>query len=239
MKPYSDFAKSIHKEGWSFIFIFLIVTIIIGLISSVLFWICVVLTVWCVYFFRDPQRQTPVLEDAIISPADGIVQKITDASAPGELEFGEGAMKRVSIFLNVFDVHVNRVPADGKILNIHYHPGKFFNASLDKASIHNERQSVSMETKNGTKIAFVQIAGLIARRIVCDLEEKQEVLAGERYGIIRFGSRVDVYLPKEVVINVAEGQRMIGGETIIANLGSLKKNSKSKGEVRQIEFVQR
>ena len=127
-------------------------------------------------------------------------------------------MIRVSIFLSVFNVHVNRVPADGKILTLHYHPGKFFNASMDKASIHNERQSMLMETSSGHKIAFVQIAGLIARRIVCDLEEGMKVLGGQRFGIIRFGSRVDVYLPVGTKLKVGEGHTMIGGETIIADL---------------------
>jgi phosphatidylserine decarboxylase len=127
-------------------------------------------------------------------------------------------MIRVSVFLNVFNVHINRIPANGKILALKYHPGKFFNASLDKASIHNERQSVLMETNNGTKIGFVQIAGLIARRIVCDLEEDQKVLAGQRYGLIRFGSRADIYLPLKTVLMVTEGQTCIGGETIIADL---------------------
>jgi phosphatidylserine decarboxylase len=140
-------------------------------------------------------------------------------------------MIRISVFLNVFNVHINRVPATGKILALNYHPGKFFNASLDKASIHNERQSVLMETINGTKIAFVQIAGLIARRIVCDLEEDTEVKAGQRYGLIRFGSRADIYLPLKTAILVAEGQTCVGGETILADL-NMKQSSALKFETR-------
>jgi len=140
-------------------------------------------------------------------------------------------MIRISIFLNVFNVHVNRVPATGRILLLHYHPGKFFNASLDKASIHNERQSVLMETVNGVKIAFVQIAGLIARRIVCDLEESQPVKAGQRYGLIRFGSRADIYLPLKTAILVSEGQTCIGGETVLADM-DLSKSAQPKFEVR-------
>ena len=217
-KNYPDWTKSIHKDGHIFIIIALAVTFLLSSASAHLGWICTIGTLWCVYFFRNPERQTPTNAGLVISPADGVVHSITNSKAPAELGLPDEEMKKVSIFLSVFDVHVNRVPCDGKILTLHYHPGKFLNASLDKASIHNERQSILMETASGKKIAFVQIAGLIARRIVCDLEEGIDVKAGQRFGIIRFGSRVDVYLPLDTVINVNEGQMMIGGETIIANL---------------------
>lgn len=231
MKPYSDFAKIIHREGYIFIIIFAAVTFVLGSFSSTLGWIGGIFTVWCAYFFRNPDRVTTVGDDLIISAADGIVQKITEVIAPVELNLGNEEMIRVSVFLNIFNVHIQRAPANGKILSLHYHPGKFFNAALDKASIHNERQSVLMETNNGTKVAFVQIAGLIARRIVCDLEEEQEVKAGQRYGIIRFGSRVDIYLPIKSAIMVSEGQTCVGGETVIADLNK-KKSDQIKFEVR-------
>lgn len=217
-KNYKDWTKAIHREGHVFILIFSAITFLFASASTTLGWICFMATVWCAYFFRNPDRIVPNLKGAVVSPADGIVQTISQVKAPTELGLGEEEMIRVSIFLNIFNVHVNRVPSEGKILNLHYHPGKFFNASLDKASIHNERQSVLMETNTGHKVAFVQIAGLIARRIVCDLEEGMDVKIGQRFGIIRFGSRVDVYLPKGTQINVAEGQTAIGGETIIADL---------------------
>lgn len=225
MKDIGNIAKYIHKEGYIFIIIALIATFFASMISSTLGWIMTIVAVWCVYFFRDPVRYTPKEEGLIIAPADGIVSNIVNDFAPEELGLGKKEMTRVSIFLNVFDVHVNRVPCSGKILALHYHPGKFLNASLDKASKDNERQSVLMEALNTEKIAFVQIAGLIAKRIVCDLEEGIEVKAGQRFGIIRFGSRVDVYMPKKFASKVCIGQRMIGGETIIADMNE--KTSKS------------
>lgn len=238
MKPYKDIGKIIHREGYIFIIIFAVITFIIGSMSSALgslgstlTWVGIILTCWCAYFFRNPDRVTPRGDDLVISAADGVVQKIKEVLPPAELGLGDKEMIRVSVFLNVFNVHVNRIPTNGKILALHYHAGKFFNASLDKASIHNERQSVLMESKNGSKIAFVQIAGLVARRIVCDLEEGSEVKSGERFGIIRFGSRVDIYLPLKTAILVTEGQTCIGGETIIADL-KLKKAQEPKFDVR-------
>lgn len=218
MKQYSDFSKIIHREGYIFIISFAAITFLLGSFNATLGWIGFGLTLWCAYFFRNPDRFVPVNEDLVVSPADGIVQKIMEAAPPAELGMGDAHMLRVSIFLNVFNVHVNRIPASGKILALHYNPGKFFNASLDKASIYNERQSVLMETTGKVKIAFVQIAGLIARRIVCDLEEGNEVKTGERYGIIRFGSRADIYLPLNTKLLVTEGQTAVGGETVIASL---------------------
>jgi phosphatidylserine decarboxylase len=227
MKPYNDIAKIIHKEGYIFIAIFAIITFLLSSFSSNLGWMGVIATIWCAYFFRNPERVTPVGDNLVISGADGIVQSIAETAPPAELGLSTDPMIRVSVFLNIFNVHVNRVPISGKILALKYFPGKFFNASLDKASIHNERQSVLMETANKTKVIFVQIAGLIARRIVCDLEEEQEVLAGQRYGIIRFGSRVDVYLPLNTTLEVTVGQTCIGGETIIADLSKKKTDEKS------------
>ncbi|RTK94069.1 MAG: phosphatidylserine decarboxylase [Rickettsiales bacterium] len=222
MKPYNDFAKMIHKEGYIFIIIFIVATFVLGSFSTTLGWLAAIGTCWCAYFFRNPERVTPIADNLIVSAADGVVQKIVEVTPPAELNLGMQEMIRVSVFLNIFNVHINRIPASGKIISLHYSPGKFFNASLDKASIHNERQTVLMEMKNGTRIAFVQIAGLIARRIVCDLEEEQEVLTGQRYGLIRFGSRVDIYLPLKTPIMVTEGQICIGGETIIADLDKKK-----------------
>jgi phosphatidylserine decarboxylase len=213
-----DFIPSIHKEGFVFIIIFLIVTILLLSFSKTLGFLGLIASLWCVYFFRNPDRIVPVGENLIISPADGVVQKIEETAPPTNLGMAEQPRVRVSIFLNVFNVHVNRVPSSGTIKKLHYHPGKFFNASLDKASIYNERQEVLMTMKNGEEVAFSQIAGLIARRIVCDLEDGQQVKAGERFGIIRFGSRMDVYLPIGVKPLVSVGQTMIGGETIIADL---------------------
>ncbi|MFK8039950.1 MAG: phosphatidylserine decarboxylase [Rickettsiaceae bacterium] len=222
MKQYSDFANIIHKEGYVFIVIFIVITFLFASFSSALGWIGFLCTAWCVYFFRNPSRFVPDHDDLVVGPADGIVQQVVEIAPPLELGLGDDTMIRVSIFLNIFNVHVNRIPASGKILSLNYNPGKFFNASLDKASQYNERQSVVMETKSGHKLVFVQIAGLIARRIVCNLEEENEVKIGERYGIIRFGSRVDIYLPLKTAVFVSEGQTCIGGETIIANFASNK-----------------
>lgn len=231
MKPYEDFTKIIHREGYIFVVVFAVAAFILSSFSSTLGWVGGIATVWCAYFFRNPDRLTPTADDLVISSADGVVQKITETIPPEELGLGKVDMIRVSVFLNIFNVHVNRVPATGKILALKYHPGRFFNASLDKASVHNERQSVLMETNNGTKIGFVQIAGLIARRIVCDLEEDQEVQAGQRYGIIRFGSRVDIYLPLKTAILVSEGQTCVAGETVIADL-KMKKSQEPQFERR-------
>jgi phosphatidylserine decarboxylase len=220
----------LHREGWVFVAIFLVCALILGLISDTLGWIGVILTGWCVYFFRDPERVTPIRPDLVISPADGFVQAIVQANPPQELGMKGEDWKRVSIFLSVFDVHVNRIPCDGTITKSVYHSGKFFNASLDKASEHNERQALTLMDKKGREIAFVQIAGLIARRILCDVQEKQEVRSGERFGMIRFGSRVDIYLPKGLSPLVIEGQRVIGGETIIADFSS--QEPERVGEIR-------
>ena len=172
-------------------------------------WAGLVLTLWCVYFFRDPDRVTPGRPGLVISPADGVVQSIVEAVPPPELDMGETPLVRIAVFMNVFDVHVNRVPCDGTITRLAYRPGKFFNASLDKASEFNERQGVRLTTGDGLNLAFVQIAGLIARRIKCQISEGQAVRAGERFGLIRFGSRVDVYLPMGVAPPVIPAQRAV------------------------------
>ena len=210
----------VHPAGWMFIAIFAFVSMLMTLIWHPLGWIGLIATAWCVYFFRDPSRITPLREGLIVSPADGVVQKIAKCVPPAELDLGVAQRTRISIFLNVFDVHVNRIPIEGSISKLHYHAGKFFNAALDKASEENERQSIKITTPDGLTLGVVQIAGLVARRILCDLKEGQSVKTGERFGIIRFGSRVDVYLPPDAIPLVIEGQRAIGGETVIADLKS-------------------
>jgi len=210
----------IHPAGWMFITIFAVVSLLLSLLWSPLGWLGLIATLWCVYFFRDPNRITPTREGLIVSPADGIVQKICSCIPPAELELGSGERTRVSIFLNVFNVHVNRIPIEGSITKLHYHAGKFLNAALDKASEENERQSIRITTSDGLTVGLVQIAGLVARRILCDLKDNQSVKTGERFGIIRFGSRTDVYLPANVTPLVIEGQVAIGGETILADMKS-------------------
>lgn len=235
----------IHPAGWPFIGIFAVITLIFCQISEGLGLIGFILTLWCVYFFRNPVRVTPVREGLIVSPADGIVQMIVETALPPELDDCKGQngaqtgdalcdaekLTRVSVFLNVFDVHVNRIPADGEIKKVVYRPGKFFNASLDKASVDNERSTVLMKLQSyPSSVAFVQIAGLVARRIICKLTAGQNVKAGDLYGLIRFGSRVDIFLPPGVAPMVVVGQRMIGGETIIADCKSTE--AARIGEVR-------
>ncbi|MDC0196063.1 phosphatidylserine decarboxylase [Gammaproteobacteria bacterium] len=220
----------INRAGWPFIAIFFSLTVIATYFSESLGWFGVILTIWCVYFFRDPVRFTPTRDGLIISPADGVVQMIEEAIPPEELEMGNKPFNRIAIFMNVFDVHVNRVPIGGEISKLAYRPGKFLNASLDKASELNERQSVRLTLTNKIDIAFVQIAGLVARRIKCDIKEKQAVITGQRFGLIRFGSRVDLYLPQKIPILVTVGQRSVAGETVIADL-ELQEPSRS-GEIR-------
>ena len=211
---------NIHNEGWKFVGIFAAITALLAMIWQPLGWIGLVLTVWCFYFFRDPERVTPDKPDLVVSPADGTVQMITKVKAPEELGLGDAKFTRVSVFMSVFNVHVNRAPAEGKILKSVYVPGKFLNATLDKASKDNERQILAMKTKGGKTLCFVQIAGLVARRILCEATEGMEYKAGERFGLIRFGSRLDVYLPEGVEPQVCLGQTMVAGETVIADLGS-------------------
>ena len=225
----------VHPAGWPFIGIFAAVAVALFLISTPLGEAGFILTLWCVYFFRNPPRITPMREGLIVSPADGVVQMIVEAALPPELDDCKGQngtktgdalcdaekLTRVSVFLNVFDVHINRIPADGKIKKVVYRPGKFFNACLDKASADNERSTVLMKMDGcDSSVAFVQIAGLIARRIICKLTAGQDVKTGNIYGLIRFGSRVDIFLPPGVSPLVSVGQRMVGGETVIADFKS-------------------
>lgn len=209
----------IHREGYRFVAIFFAVTIFLFITGfEALGWLAAVLTLWCAYFFRDPERTTPLREGLIISPADGRISAVEAVVPPPELDLGSAARQRISIFMNVFDVHVNRSPVDGRITRIAYVPGKFINAELDKSSADNERQAFTIELEGGSRIGLVQIAGLLARRIVKFVREGEEVQAGQRIGLIRFGSRVDIYLPDGQMPFVAVGQRSIAGETVLADL---------------------
>lgn len=214
----STLAVPIHPEGWRFIPLFAAGSLLLFWLWTPLGWLGVLLTLWCAYFFRNPSRVTPTREGLVISPADGVVQMIVPAPPPLELAMGDAPMTRVSIFMNVFNVHVNRAPIGGRVVKRVYSPGKFFNAALDKASVFNERMAVHLGLADGRDIAFVQIAGLVARRIRCDLVEGQEIRTGERFGLIRFGSRLDVYLPDGVAPLVVVGQTAIAGETVLADL---------------------
>ena len=207
----------IHPEGVGFLLIFVFITFVLWIIWAPLGLLGLVLSVWCFYFFRDPDRFTPTQEGLIISPADGIVQAITETIGPKELDLDQENFIRVSIFMSVFDCHVNRTPVSGKIIKSVYVPGLFLNASLDKASEDNERQYLLIETENISNIVVVQIAGLVARRIRSDVSKGQQLETGERIGMIRFGSRVDVYLPNTFKPLVSMGQKMIAGETVISD----------------------
>lgn len=206
----------IHREGYLFILAFAVAAFALSYLWSPLGWIGFILTVWCCYFFRDPYRTTPLREGLVISPADGRVSMIASAVPPPELGLSTEPMTRVSVFMNVFDCHVNRAPVAGRITKIVYRPGLFLNADLDKASDDNERSSMIIES-SGARYGVVQIAGLIARRIVSFVNEGDMTSAGERFGLIRFGSRVDVYLPDGVQPLVGLGQTCIAGETVIAD----------------------
>jgi phosphatidylserine decarboxylase len=207
----------IHPQGYPFIGGFALASLILFWMWTPLGWLGTVLTLWCVYFFRDPPRVTPVREGLVVSPADGRVSRVSNAVPPDELGLGNKPLARISIFMSVFDCHVNRSPAAGRIERIVYRAGKFLNADLDKASEDNERNALVIATA-GARIGVVQIAGLIARRIVSFKREGEMVRAGERFGMIRFGSRLDVYLPEGVKPLVAEGQISIAGETVLADL---------------------
>ena len=216
---------SFHQAGWIFIAGFAIVTLLLGELGRGWFVFGAILTLWCAYFFRDPRRVTPTRAGLIVSPADGLVIAIRDVVPDADLGLGSDTYTRISIFLNVFDVHVNRIPADGVVRARNYRPGKFVNASLDKASVDNERLSLAVELSGehpykNKLMGVVQIAGLIARRIVCTAQVGSSFKAGERFGIIRFGSRTDVYMPMGMQPLVVVGQRVLGGETILADATS-------------------
>ena len=215
----ANFFIPILEDGWRFIAIFAGLAFL-GALSGLawLFWPLLLLMFWAVYFFRDPPRGVPQDDGVLIAPADGLVQMIVDAVPPAELGLGDQALTRVSIFLSVFDVHINRAPCAGTVEVVAYRPGKFLNAAADKASDENERSAVALRRADGTLIGCVQIAGWVARRIVCYVKPGQAIVAGERFGHIRFGSRTDLYLPAGARLLVAPGQRMIGGETVMAEL---------------------
>ena len=209
----------IHPEGYLFLAGFVAATLILWWLWPPLGWIGFVATLWCAYFFRDPARVTPLRADLVVAPADGTVSFADFAAPPPELGFGMTPMPRVSIFMSVFDCHVNRAPVEGKVLRIVYHPGAFLSADLEKASEDNERNSIVVDSAAG-RFGVVQIAGLVARRIVCFTREGAHLGAGERIGLIRFGSRVDVYLPPDARIVVGLESRAVAGETVIAEIGA-------------------
>jgi phosphatidylserine decarboxylase len=215
----ANFLVPILQDGWRFIAIFAAITFLAALSGAAwLFWPLFVLTLWSIYFFRDPPRGVPQDEALLIAPADGLVNMVVDAVPPPELGLGDKPLTRVSIFLSVFDVHINRSPCSGTVDVVAYRPGKFVNAAAEKASEDNERMAIALKRPDGVTIGFVQIAGWVARRIVCYVKPGQALAAGERFGHIRFGSRTDLYLPEGAQLLVAPGQRMIGGETVMADL---------------------
>jgi len=211
----------IHREGWRFI-------VPAVLMNAVLLWlylpvglVCLPFSIWCVAFFRDPERVTPKGAGLVVSPADGKLLPIISAVPPAELDMGDTPRVRLSIFMDVFNVHVNRMPVDGRVVALNYREGRFFNASFDKASIHNERMAIRVEPEeieDASGLAVIQIAGLVARRIKCDLAQGQRVRRGERFGIIRFGSRLDVYLPPGSTVKATAGEHVKAGETVLAML---------------------
>jgi phosphatidylserine decarboxylase len=211
----------IHPEGYKFTAIFFVVSAVLGLVWHPLFWIGLILTAWCAYFFRDPERLTPEDDDLAISPADGKISLITMTIPPEEMALGADPMLKISVFMNVFNCHVNRAPMNGTIESIVYRKGKFLSADLDKASEENERNGLVIDSAHG-RIGVVQVAGLVARRIVCWSNPHQSLVAGERFGLIRFGSRLDVYLPAGFTPRVSVGQTAIAGETVLADFGSEK-----------------
>ncbi|MGA1232574.1 MAG: phosphatidylserine decarboxylase [Lutimaribacter sp.] len=215
----STFVKPMHPEGRKFVAIAAGLSVLLFLLWEPLGWVGAGLTVWVYYFFRDPERVTPQRAGIMVSPADGIVSLLEPAVPPAELGLGDQPMMRVSVFMSVFNCHVNRAPAAGRITTVAYRPGKFLNASLDKASEDNERNGLTIELPDGRRYGVVQIAGLVARRILCWSQEGQQLGIAERFGLIRFGSRLDIYLPQGATPVVSIGQTMIAGETVIAELG--------------------
>ena len=211
------FLAPLHPDGFKFVAAGVVATLLLFLLWVPAGWVGAIATLWMVYFFRDPWRVTPTRPGLLISPADGIVVSIAAATPPAELAMGDMAVVRIGVFLNVFDVHVTRAPIGGRVTAMRYTKGRFVNASLDKASEHNERLAIRIAPPEGPDVAFVLVAGLVARRIVCNLYEGQQIGSGQRIGIIRFGSRVDIYCPPPYVPMVVAGQRMVGGETVLAD----------------------
>jgi len=211
----------VHREGWRFVAIAAVITVILYWLGlDILGLLALVVTLWCAYFFRDPERVTPLRAGLVISPADGRISAIETVVPPPELDLPRESVTRISVFMNVFDVHINRSPVDARIAHIAYVPGKFLSADLDKASEDNERQALTLLLDDGRKLGVVQIAGLVARRIVKFVDDGDMLKAGERFGLIRFGSRVDVYLPQGANALVVIGQRSVAGETVFADLAS-------------------
>ena len=211
----------VHREGWRFVAIAAVITVILYWLGlDILGLLALVVTLWCAYFFRDPERVTPLRAGLVISPADGRISAIETVAPPPELDLPRESVTRISVFMNVFDVHINRSPVDARIAHIAYVPGKFLSADLDKASADNERQALTLLLDDGRKLGVVQIAGLVARRIVKFVDDGDMLKAGERFGLIRFGSRVDVYLPQGANALVVIGQRSVAGETVFADLAS-------------------
>ncbi len=208
----------IHPAGWPFIFLFVLSSTALSYFWTPFLLPGHFLSLWCVYFFRNPKRTTPITDHLVISPADGRILSTDIVPVPDDLDLPEGDWRRISIFMNVFDVHVNRSPVAGKVVATAYHEGSFFNASLDKASTQNERQNMIVETASGRRVGVVQIAGLVARRILFEAAVGDYLNIGQQYGIIRFGSRVDVWLPAVTPVQVLPGQTAVAGETILADL---------------------
>jgi phosphatidylserine decarboxylase len=217
----------VHKEGYKFVLAFLAGSLVLGWIWDPLFWVGLLLTAWCAYFFRDPERLTPLDDDLVISPADGRVSAIAQMAPPRELDLGEDEMLRISVFMNVFNCHINRAPVSGNVTQAVYKSGSFLNAELDKASEENERNGLVIEGAHGP-IGVVQIAGLVARRIICWKTPHDQVDAGERFGLIRFGSRLDVFLPLSATPRVSVGQTAIAGETVLADFDASKGKTVSR-----------
>ena len=210
----------IHPAGWPFIFLFVLSSTVISYFWAPFLLPGSFLCLWCIYFFRNPRRTTPITDYLVISPADGRVLSTDIASVPDDLDLPDGEWRRISIFMNVFDVHVNRSPVAGKVVATAYHGGSFLNASLDKASAENERQNMIVEMASGQRVGVVQIAGLLARRILLEAAVGDYLNVGQQYGIIRFGSRVDLWLPAGTPVQVLPGQTAVAGETILADLSS-------------------
>lgn len=221
------FIPPIHREGYPFIAAAFAIALVLIVLWEPLGWIGFIITLYVAFFFRDPKRATPLVPGLVVAPADGLITKVDRVVPPVELALGDAPMARVSVFLSIFNVHVNRSPVSGTISRIVYRPGKFLNADLDKASEDNERNGLVIATQGHGTIGVVQIAGLIARRIVCWADEGDDIFAGQRFGLIRFGSRLDVYMPADAAVLVTVGQTAIAGETVLADLA---------GQVTRVQY---